>query len=218
MENIQIKHHLNDELLIAYAAGALPEAFSLIVATHISMCDLCRADLAAHESVGGAVLEDAGSAELSDDALARCLAAINELPAPVPAEPKAIVDSIFPEPLREYAGVSPDDVNWRPIGYGVKQAILPSSKDASVRLLYIPGGIEMPDHGHQGTELTLVLQGAFRDEFDRFGVGDVEIAGPEDEHTPVAEEGEPCICLAAADARLKFNSLIPKLAQPFLRI
>ena len=157
-------------------------------------------------------------AVISSITLILCLAAINDLPEPVPAEPEAPMDSIFPEPLREYAGLSPDEVNWRPVGYGVKQAILPSSKDASVRLLYIPGGVEMPDHGHQGTELTLALQGAFRDEFDRFGVGDVEIAGPDDEHTPVAEEGEPCICLAAADARLKFNSLIPKLAQPFLRI
>ena len=40
----------------------------------------------------------------------------------------------------------------------------------------IPAGTAVPDHGHRGTELTLVLQGAFRDETDRFGPGDVEIA------------------------------------------
>lgn len=38
------------------------------------------------------------------------------------------------------------------------------------------------------------------------------------QHTPVAEEGEVCICLAATDAPLKFNAIIPRLAQPFLRI
>ena len=37
-----IKHHLNDELLLGYSAGALPEAFNLIVATHLEMCDKCR--------------------------------------------------------------------------------------------------------------------------------------------------------------------------------
>ena len=36
--------------------------------------------------------------------------------------------------------------------------------------------------------------------------------------TPVAEEGEDCICLAATDAPLKFNALLPRIAQPFLRI
>jgi putative transcriptional regulator len=84
--------------------------------------------------------------------------------------------------------------------------------------LHIPAGSAVPDHGHRGTELTLVLQGAFSDEFDRFGVGDLEIATEEDEHTPVAEAGLDCICLAATDAPLKFNGLIQRLAQPFLRI
>lgn len=76
----------------------------------------------------------------------------------------------------------------------------------------------VPDHGHRGTELTLVLQGAFRDETDRFGPGDVEIATEELEHTPVAEPGLDCICLAATDAPLRFNALIPRLLQPFLKI
>ena len=61
-------------------------------------------------------------------------------------------------------------------------------------------------------ELTLVLQGAFRDAEDRFGPGDVEIADEELEHTPVAEAGADCICLAATDAPLRFNRLIPRLA------
>ena len=36
---MSIRHHLSDPMLIAYAAGNLPEAFALVVATHISMCD-----------------------------------------------------------------------------------------------------------------------------------------------------------------------------------
>ena len=76
----------------------------------------------------------------------------------------------------------------------------------------------MPDHGHQGMELTLVLQGAFRDEVDRFARGDLEIATEDLEHTPVADIGEDCICLAATDAPLKFKSIIPRVMQPFLKI
>ena len=76
----------------------------------------------------------------------------------------------------------------------------------------------MPDHGHRGIELTLVLQGAFRDETDRFARGDVEIADEALVHTPTAEEGDPCICLAVTDAPLRFNSLIPRMLQPFLKI
>jgi putative transcriptional regulator len=101
---------------------------------------------------------------------------------------------------------------------GVKQAVLRTSPDASARLLYIPAGAAVPDHGHRGTELTLVLQGAFVDEVDRFGPGDIEIANEDLDHTPVADIGADCICLAATDAPLRFRSLIPRIAQPFLRI
>ena len=59
-----IRHHLSDPLLIAYAAGNLPEAFSLVVATHVSMCDDCRARLGAFEAVGGAVVESASTEAL----------------------------------------------------------------------------------------------------------------------------------------------------------
>jgi putative transcriptional regulator len=53
-----IRHHLSEQLLTGYAAGQLPEAFNLIVATHVSLCDECRARLAALEAVGGALIEE----------------------------------------------------------------------------------------------------------------------------------------------------------------
>jgi putative transcriptional regulator len=76
----------------------------------------------------------------------------------------------------------------------------------------------VPDHGHRGTELTLVLQGAFADANDRFNRGDIEIADEDVTHTPVALAGEDCICLAATDAPLRFRGLMPRLAQPLFRI
>lgn len=210
-----IKHHLNDKLLMAYAAGNLPEAFNLVVATHISMCDECRARLGSFEAVGGVILDESADNATEVD-FAGCLAKIDAGPSePIRIEPKT---GLFPSALQDYVGGDLDAVKWRSIGMGVRQAILPTSKDATVRLLHIPAGSAVPDHGHCGTELTLVLQGAFSDEEDRFGPGDLEIATDDLEHTPVAEMGVDCICLAATDAPLKFRGLIPRLAQPFLRI
>ena len=57
---LPIKHHLNDALLMAYSAGALPEASDLVVATHISLCDECRIRMMAYDAVGGALI-DAGA-------------------------------------------------------------------------------------------------------------------------------------------------------------
>ncbi len=205
-----IKHHLNDELLMGYAAGVLPEAFSLVAATHISLCDECRARLAAYEAVGGAVLE-VGSIPMAGSVEA-CLARATDRPA-APRRRGAM-----PSPLLDYIGGDLSAVKWRPLGMGVRQAILPTSRSASARLLYIPAGVAVPDHGHRGIELTLVLQGAFRDSEDRFGVGDLEIAGEELQHIPVAEAGADCICLAATDAPLRFKGWIPRVLQPIFRI
>ena len=213
----QIKHHLTDALLMGYAAGSLPEAFSLVVATHVSLCDECRARLGAFEAVGGSVVEDAGEAELSEGSFAATLARI----AAGPAEPIRVprpADAVTPGPLADYIGGGLAQVRWQKLGGGVHQAILSTSREATARLLRIPGGVAVPDHGHRGTELTLVLQGAFRDDSDRFARGDVEVADASVEHTPVAEPGADCICLAATDAPLRFNALLPRLVQPFFRI
>ena len=215
-----IKHHLTDALIMAYSAGGLPEGFDLVIATHVSLCDECRARVESYDALGGAMLEAVDMAELDEGALDATLALISgemDMPAPAPA-PARSGDFVLPAPLREYVGGDIDAVKWRSLGGGVKQAVLATTRDATVRLIKIPAGAKVPDHGHQGMELTLVLQGAFRDEHARFGRGDIEIANEDMEHTPVAEEGETCICLAATDAPLRFNGLLPKIAQPFFRI
>ena len=214
----KIKHHLTEQLLMGYAAGTLPEAFNLVVATHISMCDTCRAALAEYEALGGEVMLESDPAKIAEDALEATLAMIDgghfvERPAPVRDH-----SSMFPGPLQDYITGDIDSLKWRKIGGGGSQLVLNTSKDASVRLLRIPAGTAVPDHGHRGTELTLVLQGAFTDEEDRFAAGDVEVANEDLHHTPVAEEGMDCICLAATDAPLRFSGIVPRIAQKFIGI
>lgn len=214
---MNIRHHLNDGLLMSYAAGNLAEAFGLVVASHVSLCDECRARLEAFEALGGALVEADGAAEVSDDALARVMARLDRGAAPE-ATPVLQAKGALPAPVAAYVGGDLKSVKWKWLGMGVRQAILPTSRRATARLLYIPAGQSVPDHGHRGTELTLVLRGAFRDATDRFGPGDVEIASEDLQHTPVAEAGCDCICLAATDAPLRFVGLVPRLLQPLFRI
>jgi putative transcriptional regulator len=214
-----IRHHLTDEILMAYSAGTLPEAFNLVVATHVSLCDECRAWLEAYDAVGGAVLIDCAPAAMAADSFEATMRLITAMPVSDDRRPRrAAADQVFPAPLQDYVGGDLAQVKWRNVGSGVRQSILTTSKGATVRLLRIPPGVAIPDHGHRGMEMTLVLKGAFRDELAHFGRGDVEIANEDVEHTPVAEVGEDCICLAATDARLRFNALIPRIAQPFIGI
>ncbi|SEG65975.1 anti-ECFsigma factor, ChrR [Thalassococcus halodurans] len=211
-----IKHHLTEDLLMAYSAGALSEAFSLAVATHISLCDECRAAAESYDAVGGAVMVSTDAAPVSDSCLSNTLAAIRD--ADVEAPTPRMKDAVLPSPLAEYVGGGLDKIKWKSAGMGVKQAVLATNDDAVARLLYIPAGTAVPDHGHGGLELTCVLQGAFRDEDMRFARGDIEVATEEVDHTPIADISEDCICLAVTDAPLKFKGWLPRLAQPFLGI
>ena len=83
-------------------------------------------------------------------------------------------------------------------------------------LLRIAPGKSMPLHSHQGSEITVVLKGAYRDELGRFGPGDVADLDDAIQHRPVTEPGEPCICLAATDAPLRFPGRIARMLQPLL--
>lgn len=215
---MSIRHHLPDPIAMAYAAGELPEAFNLVIATHLSMSDESRARVAAYEVLGGAVIEGCETVAMQDGSLEACMARIAGMPpTPRTSAPQRRAADV-PAPLSDYLGGNLADVAWRPLGMGVRQSILRTAPGATARLLLIPAGQAMPDHGHNGLELTLVLKGAFHDGPERFGPGDIEVAGPATEHTPVAEAWGDCICLVASDAPLRFQGLLPRLAQPFLRI
>ncbi|PJE38199.1 transcriptional regulator [Pseudooceanicola lipolyticus] len=208
-----IRHHIPEEMLVAYAAGTLPHAFSVVVASHVSMCAACRASLEAHQTIGGMLLEDMAPVAVSDGLKSHLLSHLD--------------DPFRPDPVYQKSGVLPGPVmaalkgrppRWKKLGMGVCQDILSEGPEGSVRLLYIPPGQAVPDHSHGGLELTLVLQGSFQDATGRYGVGDLEIANEDLEHTPVADAGDPCICLAATDAPLRFRAFVPRLLQPLFRI
>lgn len=211
-----IKHHITSDLMAAYVAGSLPHPFAMVVAAHTSLCPECRAEMEAQHAAGGLVLEGLNEAELGADLKASVLALLDQdgVPDDVTLPPSRM--GIYPGPVAQALGNKPP--RWRSVGLGTRQIILHSGSEGTVRLLHIPAGQAVPDHGHNGLELTLVLQGSFEDEEGAFGVGDVEIADQDVDHTPIAGAGEPCICLAATDAPLRFNEWLPRMLQPILRI
>ena len=55
---MSIHHHPDDSTILAYAAGALGEGFSLVLAAHMEYCPRCRAHLAEAEALGGDCLRN----------------------------------------------------------------------------------------------------------------------------------------------------------------
>lgn len=216
-------HSAPDDVLMGYATGTLAKAFDLVLATHVSLSDDARARLETFEALGGAVLddmdaEDLESASVNEVSFEQTMAKILGTLPPEPKTPAATNKATFPTPLQNVVGGDEDAVQWRSLAGGVKQCVLHSDDGGTARLLLIPAGRAMPVHSHNGAEMTLVLKGAFRDEGGVFARGDLEVADTQVTHQPIADPGEDCICLVATDAKLKFQSLLPRLAQPFIGI
>ena len=217
---MSLSHHPSEALLLDYALGSLAEGWSLAVAAHLSLCPMCRQQVAEMEALGGALMHDCPPAIAGDDLWQRVAARMD---APdgarkVAAAPPCAT-SILPAPLRDYTGGDADNLAWRRLGLGAEQVVLKTRQPGtSARLLRIAPGQRVPAHGHAGLEVTVVLSGAFSDETGRYGRGDFQELDGEIEHQPWVDGGEPCICLAGTDAPLRFKSLAAKLAQPLLGI
>lgn len=79
-----IAHHPDEELLAAYAAGALDLGQRVAIATHLAACKSCRGWIRAMEQVGGALISDMAPTALAEGALARTLARIDQPAPPAP--------------------------------------------------------------------------------------------------------------------------------------
>lgn len=213
-----IRHHINDDLLLAYASGNLAEGWSLAVACHLAMCPECRRNLATAEAAAGALLEELPPEVGPDDSWERLKARLLTEPQEAAAPVKRPAKATLPEPLRSYLGGDLDTLKWRSMGTAKQIIIRTNDNETQARLLRIGAGTPVPEHTHGGRELTLVLTGRFRDEVDSFGPGDLEDADGSLTHQPVADPEEDCICLAITDAPLKFRSRLMRIIQPFLGI
>ncbi|MEQ1566945.1 MAG: ChrR family anti-sigma-E factor [Myxococcota bacterium] len=200
------EHHIPDDVLVAYAAGAVPAGEELLVACHLTLCPACRAAVARAEQVGESVLARAPSAPM-DHALAGLMAKLDAPVPPPPARPAAPDCPWFPLPLRRRVGAHAS-LPWRPVGFDVRAAKVDLTSDERVFLLDFPPGFQIPTHGHHGVERTLVLQGGFRDERDSYARGDVTWRDDPDHEVRIDEDGR-CTTLFVNDGAADLGWLTP---------
>ncbi len=203
-------HHPQDDLLFGYAAGGLREARSLLVATHLAYCPSCRERVAAFEAQCGAWFDEtpAVSADGHLDAILERLHGRlgAEPPAFVPPpRPRPATVGAVPEPLRSWLDGPVRDRAWTALVPGVwVSSWNRGTSDSSVRLLRMEPGVRVPAHRHAATEMLLVLQGAFRDEYGRFRVGDVIEYEPGSDHHATGDPSGECICLLLMEGEIVF--------------
>jgi putative transcriptional regulator len=219
---VKISHHLDDATLMAYAAGTLGEAHSVVVAAHAAMCPECRAAIRAAETVGGMLLVDQDGTAVSDTCRAATLASLDGVVRSTkPAPAAARVPGEVPAPVCNLINNMPlSEIKWKSKAPGIAKFDIPLSPGSRthLQLLRIAPGKMLPDHGHGGEELTLILRGSYSDHTGRYQAGDVADLDEDTEHAPCVDSAVECICLVATEAPTRFKSFWAKLAQPFVGI
>lgn len=218
-----VKHHPGEDFIAAYAAGTLDEANALAIATHLTLCPACRRQIAAYEALGATLVEDLPEMAMASDAFAATMARARGVAA-TPVNPSIVNQHapassiLLPAPLRHYVGGDVDQARWRSLGPGIQHMPLVARDGVTARLLRIAPGRSVFDHSHGGSELTVVLQGSYQSQGEKFTRGDLEMADETVKHRPVAGTEDVCICLAVTDAPLRFGNWLGRLMQPFIGI
>ncbi|MDX2157524.1 MAG: ChrR family anti-sigma-E factor [Hyphomicrobiaceae bacterium] len=213
-----VHHHPTDETLAAHAAGALDIGRSLVVEAHLEACPRCRCWVGSLHAVGGLMLADIKPMALSPGALDRTLAALPaQVPVQSPPRPRAATAEAITLPrILEGRRIG----EWKWLGPGIHRCDIevPDADGARVFLLRAAPGTRMPHHTHTGSELTLVLSGAFAHEGGTYRAGDFDEADDDVEHQPVVRPGATCVCLVAMTGDLRLVGWLGRVLQPFVRI
>lgn len=191
-----------DNILARYVAGTLPLPVRLLVDAHLELRPTNRSFVRGLEVLAGEELSEAPPAVLSDrDAR---LAAIFASEPPTAHQTRQH-DSVLPEALRDFVGFGVDDIPWKTKLPGFREFDLGEFDGCHASMFWLRPGRKIPHHTHEGSEVTLVLDGAFNDGLGRYARGDISVANESTNHRPIAELDRPCIGFAVTDAPLKFN-------------
>ena len=220
------RFHVREDLLLDYASGSLPVPVSLLVATHMTFCPDCRDAVTDFEQIGGALLEAIDPIAMAADALEAALGRLEDEPV------EAGAPDAYDDVMTDVSGPAPiplalsrvlegpiDGIVWKRRARGIDEIGLRGDDERySASLLRIEPGVSIPNHTHEGDEFTLVLRGGFSDANGHYGRGDVCDANAQVAHAPVADPGEPCVCLVVADGSVKLTGLVGRMLNPFLKL
>jgi len=218
-----IKHHPNDTILKQFVAGELPATVSLIVSSHVEMCKSCQKHvasltrLAAEQSFevsDNLISYDVDTPELDSDNLS-LIDMITALPIEQPSIlPKTVTEIevsnqrvALPRAIRSIALKE-----WKGLGKLSRSRLDIDDGDLRASLLHIDKGGSVPSHSHDGFEITLLLQGSFKDEMGTYSTGDFIWLDGKHTHHPVTDEG--CVCLTVSSDAIHFTQGMSKMLNP----
>jgi len=215
--NSNTNFHPSTELLQQFAAGSLSGGLNISIAAHVELCEECRHRTSEFEAKAALDWmqkpEEKVDSEFSD--------MINN----IVSQPQLRTIGSRESTLNEIhmldhsvslpkvlAKVASDGLVWKKLGGGINQAQLNLDDETQCEFIYMKPGSQTPLHKHQGTEITLVLDGSFSDELGQYNRSDFIMRTNADMHQPRSDEG--CLCFAVLDSPLTFTKGLARLLNP----
>lgn len=218
-----MKHHPSTEMLTAYSDGTIDACNGLTLAAHLETCKDCQGRVAELEAQASLSLQsEPVDSNVDEKLMSEMFNNITSLDR-INFVPKLDLDVnievngkqfVLPKALhrvRRHFG------EWKNYGGKVYSAHLDIGEDERVSLLYIAGGVQVPQHTHKGVETTLVLHGKFSDESGEYQAGDFTVADGSVKHTPKTEEGQDCLCLTVLSDPMVFTQGVARIFNMFGR-
>ena len=140
-------HCPNSALLMAYASGNLTEAFSLVVASHLSFCQECYRKVNDAEMIGGALIDDLEPSNLNMSSLDQILSKLDDISQDPPTVSSLSGDDEIPQPLWNYINSPLDDLNWKFLAPGLRHVSIDADagKSGTARLFQNHSGHYAPN-------------------------------------------------------------------------
>lgn len=203
---MSIRFHPKPEILIKYASGHLSSAYAMAIELHTKFCNGCADHVIELNNIGGKLLnaQKNTSVKLSFDDLMTKIDSL-EQEATESIEPGHISADVTS--IMQLAKTSGRKRNWKAITSKISNLSVDlGDKDYDVNLIKMKGGSKVPAHTHKGTEVTVVINGSFKDAYGEYNVGDFLIRDSSTKHSPHADVD--CICFAVTDAPLHYTGML----------
>lgn len=216
----QINHHPSNEMLEQFHRGELPPGVSVAISAHLELCGECAQQTL---NIAITVSEEWNQRESKigchdlDDLVNDILSQPQQVTEPVKTVTTNRVHLMersvsVPLVLAKAAG---QELVWKKLPGGINYAPMALDRGAQCDLLYMKPGSQIPPHKHQGTEITLVLDGSFNDEAGRYHTGDFIVRTQKDSHAASSDDG--CLCFTVLDSPVVFTSGMARLFNPLNR-
>ena len=213
-----------EALLLDYAAGALNEALSLVVSTHLSMSSSSRAFVKQCETIGGHLLvSECEPISVSSTCFETVMAKLEQECRDHYSPCKSLNTNSFqgidiPSPLSEVLNpIQHDRCLWHKMLKGMEFLDVLRCDQSLARLFRMAPATAVPSHSHTGLEVTLILDGAFSDETGEYFMGDLIVEDETTTHTPVSCPRQGCVCLAVTTSPVRLTGWVGRFINPFLR-